>query len=452
LSHPLLTAPIGPALLRLAGPTTAVMVLQIFVAMADIWIIARLGTDALAAIALVFPFMALMVNSANGGIGGGVASSLARALGAGRHEDARALVQHALLLGVAFGLGFTMLAWTAAPGFYRLLGGSGLALERALAFSDLWYGGAIVVWLSCFLAALLRGAGDTATPARIGVMTSIVYVPLAGVLALGLGDWPGLGIVGPAIASIAAALGSALLLARALWSDNVRGRLGFAPALSGIRLQPRLFGEILRVGIMSVFTTLTGSATALLMTGLVGRFGVTALAGYGIGVRLEFMLAPLAFGIGTGLTTLVGVAVGAGDWKRAVRVAWIGGLIAFATIGTIGWAVALLPESWSRLFTDDRQVIAASVAYITRVAPFYCLFGLGLALYFASQGAGRMTAPFMAGIARLVVTTAGGWLAVEKLGLGLGGLFAAIAVGMTTYGCLIAGPLLVAPWRSRRRA
>src|SRR5438477_8544703 len=73
--HPLSTAPIGPALLRLAGPTTAVMVLQIFVAMADIWIIAGLGTDALAAIALVFPFMALMVNSANGGIGGGVASS-----------------------------------------------------------------------------------------------------------------------------------------------------------------------------------------------------------------------------------------------------------------------------------------------------------------------------------------------------------------------------------------
>jgi putative MATE family efflux protein len=452
VSHPLLTAPIGPALLRLAGPTTAVMVLQIFVAMADIWIIARLGTDALAAIALVFPFMALMVNSANGGIGGGVASSLARALGAGRHEDARALILHALVLGVAFGLGFTVLAWMAAPAFYRLLGGSGLALERALAFSDLWYGGAIVVWLSCFLAALLRGAGDTATPARIGVISSLVYVPLAYVLALGLGDWPGLGIVGPAIASIATTIGSALLLARALWSDKARGRLGFAPALLGIRLRHRLFGEILRVGIMSVFTTLTASATALLMTGLVGRFGVTALAGYGVGVRLEFMLAPLAFGIGTGLTTLVGVAAGADDWKRAVRVAWIGGLIAFATVGGIGWTVALLPENWSRLFTDDPPVIAASVAYITHVAPFYCLFGLGLTLYFASQGAGRMTAPFMAGIARLVVTTPGGWLAVEKLGLGLGDLFTAIAVGMTVYGGLIAGPLLIAPWRSRCRA
>ena len=457
LSHPLLTAPIGPALLRLAGPTTAVMALQIFVAMADIWFMGRLGTDALAGIALVFPFMALMVNNANGGIGGGVASALARALGAGRHEDARALVLHALVLGVAFGAGFTVLAWTAAPAFYRLLGGSGLALERALAFSDVWYGGAIAVWLSAFLAALLRGGGDAATPARIMVICSLVYVPLAGALALGtggwtpfgLGDWPGLGMAGPAIASIATTIGSALLLARALWSDKGRGRLGFAPALLGIRLQRRLFGEILRVGVMGVLGTLTGNATALLVTGLVGSFGAAALAGYAVGVRLEFMLAPLAFGIGTGLVTLVGVAAGADDWKRAVRVAWIGGLVAFGMIGTIGWTVALLPASWSRLFTSDPQVIDASVAYITHVAPFYCLFGLGLALYFASQGAGRMTVPFMAGIARLIVTTTIGWLAVEKMGLGLDGLFTAIALGIAVYGCLIAGPLLVVPWRSK---
>lgn len=81
------------------------------------------------------------------------------------------------------------------------------------------------------------------------------------------------------------------------------------------------------------------------MTALVGRFGTAALAGYGIGLRLEFMLAPLAFGIGTGCTTLVGIAAGAGDWKRAVKVAWTGGFAAFVLIGAIGWTVALLPET-----------------------------------------------------------------------------------------------------------
>jgi putative MATE family efflux protein len=421
------------------------MVLQIFVAIADVYFMGRLGTDSLAGITLVFPFMALMVNNANGGIGGGVASALARALGAGRYEDARLLVTHTLILGVAFGLGFTALAWMAAPAFYRLLGGSGSALERALAFSDVWYSGATAVWLNAFLAALLRGSGNAATPARVMVVTSLLYVPLAGVLALGVGDWPGLGIIGPAIASIATATGSALLLWRALW----RGGLGFVPALFEGRLQGRLFGEILRVGILSVMGTLTGNATSMLVTGFVGRFGEAALAGYGIGVRLEFMLAPLAFGIGTGLTTLVGVAAGANDWKRAVRVAWIGGLVAFGTIGTIGWAVALLAGHWSRLFTSDPKVIEASVSYITHVAPFYCLFGLGLTLYFACQGAGRMAVPFMASIGRLVVATAGSWFAVE-LGWGLNGVFVAVAFGIVVYGCTTAGVLLLAPWQSRQ--
>ena len=446
MSHPLLTAPIGPALLRLAGPTTAVMALQILVAMVDVWIIARLGTDSLAAIALVFPVMALMVNNANGGMGGAVASALARALGAGRHEDARALVLHALVLAVICGLVFTVFAWTAADALYRLLGGNGGALEQALAFSNVWYGGAVIVWLGAFLAALLRGAGDAATPARILVITSVIYVPLAFVLALGIGDWPGLGIIGPAIASIVTTIGSAVLLARALR----RGRLGFVATLSGVHLQGRLFGEILRVGLVGSFATIISNVTALVMTGLVGRFGAAALAGYGIGVRLEFMLAPLAFGIGTGLTTLVGVASGAGDWKRAVRVAWIGAMLSFGIFGVVGWTAALLPESWSRLFTTDAQVVAASAAYLVRVAPFYCLFGLGLTLYFASQGAGRMSVPFWAGVARMVVAVAGGWLAVEWLGWGLDGVFAAIAIGPIVYGGTIAGALLVWPWRARR--
>ncbi|MBI3199266.1 MAG: MATE family efflux transporter [Rhodospirillales bacterium] len=442
MSHPLLTAPIGRSLLRLAGPTTWFMAVQIVVAIAETWFIARMGADALAGFALVLPFMVLMHNMANGGMGGGVASAFARAVGGERLEDARALALHALVLAAAFALIFAVLGWTVAPLFYRLMGGSGLALAEALAFSDVIFSGCVVVWTSAFLAALLRGAGDAATPGRYGIAMSIVYVPLAGVLTLGIGSWPGLGMAGPGAAGIVTMGAQTLLLARAVW----RGRLGVVPHVPGVKLQRRLFGEILRVGVMGSFTTVVASLAALLMTGLVGRFGIEALAGYGVGIRLEYMVSPLAYGIGTGLTTLVGVAAGAQDSKRAARVAWIGGLASFALIGTIGWAAALLPEAWSRLFTSDPQVIAASTAYLTHVAPFYCLLGLGLALYFASQGAGRMTVPVVAGLGRVAVATAGGWFAVEHMGSGLDGVFAAMAAGMAVYGCAIAAPLLIRPW------
>src|SRR5471032_529381 len=420
------------------------MVVQIFVAVAETWFVGRLGRDALAGFALVFPFLALMLNVANGGMGGGVASALARALGAGRQEDARALVLHALLVALAIGLGFTTFAWTLAPAIYRLMGGGGDSLRQALALSNLWFGGAVLAWASSFFSALLRGSGNSATPARIGLFASIVYVPLSGMLALGVAGWSGWGLEGLALASLAATSLALVLQAWSLW----RGRLGFTPGFTGIRLQGRLFGEILKVGIMGSATSITASLTAVLVTGLIGSFGTAALAGYGIGMRLEFMLAPLAFGIGTGLTTMVGVAAGAGDWRRARRVAWTGGLAGFVAIGAIGWTVTLLPEVWSRLFTAEPQVIAASVAYITRVAPFYCLFGLGLTLYFASQGAGRMTLPLVASLVRQGIVTVGGWLAVERLGLGLNGVFTVIALGMIVYGCSIAGALFVKPWGS----
>jgi Na+-driven multidrug efflux pump len=165
-SHSLLTAPIGRSLLRLAGPTTAIMAVQILVAVADTWFVGQLGLEALAGIALVLPFITLMMNIANGGMGGAVASSMARALGAHRHEDARALVPHAMLLGWAIALTFTLLAWTLAPTVFQAMGGKGAALAQALTFTRLWFSGAVLQWTAAFLSALLRGVGDTATPAR----------------------------------------------------------------------------------------------------------------------------------------------------------------------------------------------------------------------------------------------------------------------------------------------
>ena len=445
MSHPLLAAPIGRSLFRLAGPTTALMLVQILVAIAEIYFVGRIGTDALAGIALVVPFLTLMLNIANGAMGGGVAASLARALGAHRMDDARAVVVHALVLAIALGLFFTLSDWLAARWLFGLLGGRGAALEQALAFSHIWFSGAIAMWVSSFLAALLRGSGNTATPSLYGFLAAIAYVVLAGVLMLGIAGWPGLGLAGSAVAALVTTLVSVVALARAVWN----GRLGFTPSLTAVRLRWEIFREILQVGALGSLTTVTSNVTAMLVTGLVGRFGVAALAGYGIGARLEFMVAPVAFGIGSGLTTLVGVAAGAGAWHRAVRATWIGGLTTFALIGLIGWTVALLPEAWSHLFTSDSAVIAASASYITHVAPFYCLFGLGLSLYFASQGAGRMAVPVAAGIARMIVTTVGGWVLVEYTQLGLQGVFIAIAAGMIVYGGLIAGSLFVAPWRKR---
>src|SRR5260370_28282524 len=160
------------------------MVVQTFVAIAETYFFGRLGTEALAGFALVFPFMMLMTMMAAGGMGGGVAAATARALGAGKRDDARALVLHALVLGLALALLFMLLAWTVGPALYRLLGGHGAALANAEIYSHVLFTGSIAIWANFFFSALLRGGGDAATPGRYMLIFSVLQVPLSGVLAL----------------------------------------------------------------------------------------------------------------------------------------------------------------------------------------------------------------------------------------------------------------------------
>ena len=95
-----------------------------------------------------------------------------------------------------------------------------------------------------------------------------------------------------------------------------------------------------------------------------------------------------------------------------------------------------MPEGWARLFTSDPQVIAATVAYITHVAPFYCLFGLGMTLPLREPGRGPHDGAVLSPASRAWSSpTVGGWFAVERLGLGLDGVFVAIAAGIVLFGC-----------------
>src|SRR5207247_1081704 len=121
--------------------------------------------------------------------------------------------------------------------------------------------------------------------------------------------------------------------------------------------------------------------------------GTFALAGYGMGVRLEYLLIPLVFGFGSALVTMVGTNFGAGQRARAGRVAWTGAAMAAGATEAIGLAAAFFPHSWLGLFTNEPAVLAAGAAYLRVVGPAYGFFGLGLALYFASQGAGRLLWP-----------------------------------------------------------
>jgi len=268
-----------------------------------------------------------------------------------------------------------------------------------------------------------------------------VLIPLSPCLIFGLGSLPRLGVAGGAVAVLIYYAAGSLALAAYLRSGGSVVRLAFA----GIRFRWRLFYDILRVGLVAALVTAQTNLTIAIATGLVGAFGPAAIAGYGTGSRLEYLLVPLVFGLGGPLVAMVGTNIGAKRPDRALRVAWIGAAISFALCELIGVAAALFPHAWLSLFGSDPEMLDAGTRYLHVVGPAYGLFGLGLALYFASQGAGRLLWPLIANFARLVIAAVGGYVALRASG-DVTQVFIALAVALATFGLINAAAVASGAW------
>jgi MATE family, multidrug efflux pump len=392
----------------------------------------------------VFPVLMLMQMMSNGAIGGGVASAIARALGAGRKDDADALALHALVLALGFGLCFTAAELLGGGTLYRALGGESGVLAASLAYAHVVFSGAVLVRVVSLMAAALRGSGNVVMPALVSLGGAVVLVPLSPALIFGWGPLPRLGIAGAGVAVLIYYLAAAVAL---LWYLR-SGRSALGLPLDLRRLRRRLFLDVLRVGGLSAIGTIQANLTVVLVTGAVGLFGGAAIAGYGIASRLDYILIPLVFGLGSSVLTMVGTNIGAGEVPRARRIAWIGAAVAALFTELIGLAAAIAPQAWLGLFSSDPAVLATGALYLRTVAPLYGVFGLGMLLYFAGQGAGRVAWPVLAGTVRLTVAALVGWLVVAGFGGGLGALFVTVALASLAFGAICATALMFTRWGS----
>ncbi len=441
----LIEGPIAATLIRLAAPNMLVMLAQSAVGLVETYFVGKLGTDALAGVALVFPLLMLMQMMSAGAMGGGISSAIARALGAGCRADADALVLHALIIALTFGATFTVALLLGGRSLYAEMGGSGASLDAAVTYSTVVFAGAILVWLFNSLANVIRGTGNMAFPALVTIIGVIVLIPLSPCLIFGWGPFPRLGVAGGAVAVVIYyALGAAVLAAY-LRSGRSVVQLGAA----GIAIRWKLFADILRVGLVAALITVQTNLTIAIATAYVGAFGPAAIAGYGTGSRLEYLLIPLVFGLGGPLVAMVGTNIGAGRHDRALRVAWIGAAIAAAICEIIGLTAAAAPYAWLSLFGTDAEMLEAGSQYLHAVGPAYGLFGLGMALYFASQGAGRLLWPFAGNLARLLIAAIGGFFALHFAG-NLTDVFIALAVALAAFGVINAAAVASGVWfRSR---
>jgi putative MATE family efflux protein len=425
--------------LKLALPNTVAMFGTALVAVAETSYIGRLGVEPLAGIALVFPFTMLTQMMSAGAMGGGVSSAISRALGAGNRDRAAILALHAVMIGTCGGLFFTAMMLLLGRQFFFLLGGRGGVLEQACNYSQVLFSGAVSIWLVNTLASVLRGTGDMKLPSVTLICVAIIQIVVGGALGFGLAGLPKLGMHGVAAGQLTAfSLGAVFLL----W---VSGRSRLKLNLATFRFQRGMFLDILKVGAISCLSPLQSVLTILIFTKILAGFGTETLAGYGMGSRLEFLLIPIAFAFGVASVPMVGMAMGAGLVTRARQVAWTAGAAAGLTVGLVGLIVAIRPALWLSLFTSDPGVTAAADSYFAWAGPAFGFFGMGVCLYFASQGAAKVGGPVLAGTIRLLLVGLGGWWLVS-IDAPAWTLFALVGLAMVVFGLSTAASIRLTRW------
>jgi Na+-driven multidrug efflux pump len=282
------------------------------------------------------------------------------------------------------------------------------------------------------LGNAVRGTGNMGLPAAVIVGAVIAHVLISPVLIFGWGPVPALGPAGAGWGLIGPFGAGSIVLAACLRSPRSLVTLSFR----GARLQWRLFADILKVGVPGLINTTITNLSVVLLTGIAGNLGRDVAIGYAMGARLEYILIPLAFGFGTAIVAMVGTNWGAGKYDRAYRIAWTGGATVGLACAAIGLTAALFPQLWMGLFTDDGEIVRVGASYLRIVGPIYGLYGLGMALYFATQGFGNVIWTVTANAIRLLVSAASALVAARWLDVGDTGVFVGIAAGFCTYAAL----------------
>lgn len=440
----MLQGPIYGTLLRLSAPNVGEAIARVAFIAFDAIFVGWIGTDALAGVSLVFPIFLIMQMMSASGLGTGTAAAIARALGAGNHEQAFKVASQGIVLALIVAAIFTFVFLYLGPAIYGWMGAEGNALEAATQYSMVVFSGIAFVWIMNVLANIVRGTGNMIIPASAIVIGEMFHLSLAPALILGWGPFPALGVYGAAIAILTSYAVGALILFLYL----ITGRSLVQLYLKNLIPSWQSMREILNVGGFASLNVLQAQLIVIITTTLMAGYGQAALAGFGAASRLELLQIPVTFALGSSIITMVATNLGANNWDRVKQIAWAGTVIAIA-IGVLFGAIALFAaDYWMEMFSKDPFVISIGAAYLNAISLLLPILGAGLGLTFALFGANKPLIPFLAINARLLIVAIIGWVLVRIWGVDMDILIYVLIGGMLAVGTI----LIVASYKLFRSA
>lgn len=421
------SVPLKTAIAFLAIPMVAEMCMEALFAITDIFWVASLGANAIAVVGITESVVVLLEAVAVG-IGMAVTAMVSRRIGEKRPDEAAKVAGQALLLGALVSGVFGVLGLVYAPDILALMGASQDVIDEGGGYTRIVLGGAISIMYLYLIAAAFRGAGEPAIAMRALWFGNGINIVLDPLLIFGVGPFPEMGVEGAGIATVIGRGAGALYLLIKLIGRTSRLPLTWSSLTPDAVVMRRL----LSISAGGAAQFLIGSASWIVLMRLVASYGSAAVAGYTLALRIIFTCILPTWGMSNAAATLVGQNLGAGKPERARCGVWL--TVKYNTwfLGGMALVFGLGAPLLVSVFTDDPAVSMHAVRCLRTLAVGYVIFGVGMIVIQAFNGAGDTRTPTLLNIVCFwVLQIPIAYLLATWAGMGTGGVFVSIVISET---------------------
>ena len=382
------TGPLGSAIVLLAVPMVLEMSMESVFAVADVFFVAKLGPSAVAAVGLTEALL-ILVYALGFGLGIPATAMIARRIGEKDPAEAAVIAVQANLVGLLIAALVGIPGAFFAKDLLELMGADHEVRAIGGDYAALMVGSSVVILLLFLNGAVLRGAGDASRAMRALWIANGINIVLDPCLIFGLGPFPELGLFGAAVAtSIGRGIGVAYQLA-----VLVRGAGNLRVRREHVVLRPDIVRQLLEMSFGAIGQNIVETASWLMLVRVVSLFGSVALAGYTIAIRIVLFALLPAWGLANAAATLVGQNLGAQKPERAERSVWLSGFANMAFLAGFSVVFGFWAEPIVSLFTSEADVVAVGAEGLRIIGFGYLLYGWGMVMVQAFNGAGDTTTP-----------------------------------------------------------
>jgi putative MATE family efflux protein len=440
------TVPLKRAILFLALPMVLEMAMESVFVVVDVFFVAKLGPDAVAAVGLTDSVITLVYAIAVG-LAMAITAVVARRIGEKKPEKASYTAFQAIFLGIIISIPIAFLGIFQGKNILRLMGASEGVIQIGSGYTTILISGSVVIMLLFICNAIFRGAGDAILAMRALWLANLINIVLDPCLIFGWGPFPELGVSGAAVATTTGRGFGVVFQLWILFSGRSRVKL----LKHHVALRIKLIARLLRVSFGGLLQYLIATASWIGIVRIISLFGSTVVAGYTIAVRIIIFSILPAWGISNAASTLVGQNLGADNPDRAEKATWSVAYINLIFLGLISLLFIVFPDALTRIFTDDPGVIRHANDCLRFISFGYALMAFGMVMVHAFNGAGDTYTPSLINLfCYWMFQIPVAYILAVPVGMEARGVFVAIALAETLLGVVALAFFRRGKWKLKK--